>query len=78
MDDLDRAYHRHGLALAGKCKFKERRGVICDLFSECGSCGWNPVVEARRKAKRRGQAQVTRERWTIGSGPFKDGMECHT
>ncbi len=30
------------------CKFNE--GVICDKV-KCRSCGWNPVVEKRRKEK---------------------------
>lgn len=78
MDDIDRKYSRHSTTILGKCKFKDRRGVYCDAFSDCTSCGWNPVVEARRKEQTRrrmkiysSQKPVQGEKWYIGSGPFK-------
>ena len=38
------------------CKF-DPIGVICKFKNTCGSCGWNPTVAERRKAKIRESRQ---------------------
>lgn len=30
------------------------KNVNCDLPHRCDKCGWNPIVEAKRKARLRG------------------------
>ena len=30
-----------------------RSNILCSHHERCGSCGWNPRVEAKRKAKLR-------------------------
>ena len=37
--------------LAGICIW--RTNILCGDHSKCGSCGWNPKVEAQRKERRK-------------------------
>lgn len=71
-DAIDSMMAAHRATQTGKCKYAERRGVFCDLFSSCKTCGWNPKVETKRKeALRHVEPEPVREKWYIGSGAFK-------
>lgn len=32
-----------------KCLFRDATGIKCEDNSKCSKCGWNPIVETKRK-----------------------------
>lgn len=55
------------------CPFN--KSVDCDKDKHCETCGWNPEVDAQRRAIIRERIQSeppeVKETWHIGSGEYK-------
>ena len=54
------------------CKFLPT-AVDCDAYSACSRCGWNPEVEARRKAALHPEPEPKEEKevvFLLGSGTY--------
>lgn len=63
-DRLEHMFNRHSAHMTTVCKFwrpnpqwqvppvmageNEKDGVMCDSFSSCETCGWNPEVHKKR------------------------------
>lgn len=42
----------------GVCKFN--KSILCEQYSGCGQCGWNPLVFEERRRKQREEIALER------------------
>ncbi len=74
-EDYVKQYDKHHQHLGAFCPHVKDHGVQCDTVSTCENCGWNPRVEAERKAKIRAARAKPKGKKVVhvylGSGSFE-------